>query len=312
EANNLAVFGLGLGMGDHVLTLVTEHASILEPCRTLVARGVAVTYLPVKSDGLIDLAMLKQSLRSNTALVSISYVNNEIGVIQPLREIAKIIRRFRKERSSSRPYLHLDACQAPRFLPLDVRRLGADLLTLNSAKIYGPKGVGALWRRRALKLMPLVYGGGQEWGERSGTENVPGLAGFAIALEQCVKLRRKESARLGRLRDYFIKRLLALPDTRLNGSSGARAPNNVNVTFVKTDSELVVLNLDARGVACSSGSACSARTTGASYVIEALGYEATTARGAVRFTLGRETTKADLDYVLRLLPSILSRARFGV
>ncbi len=312
EANNLAILGMARHRvsqghsvsGVHIITSAIEHASVLEPCRALERQGLTLTYLSVKPDGLVDPAVLAKALRPDTILVSIAYANNEIGVIQPIRELTKVIRNFK--RSS---YFHTDGCQIPRFLNLDVRKLGVDLMTLNSDKIYGPKGVGMLYCRRGLTLTPLVYGGGQEQGRRSGTENVAGIVGFAKALERCVKLREKESARLSKLRDYFIRRLLKLKGTTLNGSLVARLPNNVNVSFTGTDSEFVVLNLDAAGVACSSGSACSTQTKDASYVIEALGQTPDQARGAVRFTLGRDTAKRDLEYVLKILPDILQRAR---
>lgn len=311
EANNLALFGVAKALGrGHIITTVIEHASVLEPCRALARAGFALTYLPVKSDGLVEPTVLKKALRPETILVSVAYANNEIGTIQSIREIAKIIRHFRKSPDiSGFPYLHSDACQAARFLDLDVRRLGVDLLTLNSGKIYGPKGVGCLYVRSGTPLAPLQRGGGQEQNYRSGTENVPGIVGFALALELCSELRVKEAARLGKLRDYFIERLLKLDNVTLNGSPTTRLPNNVNVSFAGADSEYLVLSLDAAGVAASSGSACSAQTKDASYVIRALGGSEDEARGAVRFTLGRETTKGDLDYVLKILPAILSRAR---
>lgn len=310
EANNLAIFGLTKSLKTgHIITTKIEHASILEPCRQLEREGFSVTYLPVKSDGLIDLKELAQVLRPDTVLVSIGYANNEIGVIQPIREISRV-KNFKKLQA----IFHSDACQAPSFLNLNVNQLGIDMLTLNSSKIYGPKGVGCLYVRRGINLQPILYGGGQERGQRSGTENVSAIVGFAKALEQCAKRREKESARLIKLRDYFIECLLMLGGNSsqqaviLNGSRTSRLPNNVNVSFVGADSEFVVLNLDARGVLAASGSACSAHEKLASHVIMALGIQA---GNAVRFTLGRDTKKSDLDYVLKILPDILKRARVG-
>ena len=325
EANNLAIFGVmghrmsaGHSMsGSHIITTKIEHASILEPCRELARRGCPVTYLPINRDGLVSPVALAEALRPETVLVSIGYANNEIGVIQPIRELAKVIRHFRKMRHRMSnilldigcltPYFHTDACQAPRFLDCRVSTLGVDLMTLNSGKIYGPEGVGCLYVRRGVNLSPLIYGGGQERGIRNGTENVKGIVGFADALALCVKLREKESARLTKLRDYFIDRLLKLPGVVLNGSRKSRLPNNVNVSFIGADSESVVLNLDAQGVYVSSGSACSTHTKDSSYVVQALGYQPEAARSAVRFTLDRATTKRDLDYVLKILPAILKR-----
>lgn len=318
EANNLAIFGVAGIENGHIITSVIEHASILEPCRALERAGAAVTYLPVRSDGLIEPTALAKTLRPETILVSIGYANNEIGVIQPIRELAKIIRRFKKAanfklKADSYPYFHTDACQAARFLDCRGPTLGVDLLTLNSGKIYGPRGAGCLYVRRGLKLAPRQFGGGQEHGRRSGTENVPAIVGFAAALELCAKLREKETARLVKWRDYFTKKLLTLSGGNssrqtivLNGSASARLPNNINASFPGADGEFVVLSLDAAGVAASTGSACSATEKRESSVVAALGGDAA---GAVRFTLGRETTKADLDYVLKILPDILSRAQ---
>ncbi len=312
EANNLALFGLVKNKPGHIVTSVIEHASILESCRELERNGFAVTYLPVTPAGLINLAELKKALRPDTILVSIAYANNEIGVIQPLREIAKLIRNFKKLQANklkASPFFHTDACQTPRFLDCRVATLGVDLMTLNSDKIYGPKGIGCLYVKQGIKLSPLLLGGGQERGWRSGTENVPGIVGFAKALELCTKLRIKESIRLAKLRDYFIEKLLTLPGVVLNGSAESRLPNNINISFTNTDSEFVVLNLDAAGVACSSGSACSTHIKDSSYVVRALGGDPERAGSAVRFTLGRDTTKRDLDYVLKVLSGILSRSR---
>lgn len=321
EANNLAIFGLvrprvppgHSGSVPHIITTVIEHVSILEPCRQLEREGFPVTYLPVNPDGLISLKELTKTLRPDTVLVSIGYANNEIGTIQPIREIARVIRNFKKSVQHSvsgildtECFFHTDACQAPRFLDCRVSTLGVDLMTLNSGKIYGPRGAGCLYVRRGIDLQPILSGGGQERGRRSGTENVPAITGFAQALEQCLKWRAKESARLTKLRDYFIGKLLTLPDVILNGSTTARLPNNVNVSFARADSEFMVLNLDAHGVLAASGSACSAHEKSSSHVIGALSGQADS---AVRFTLGRDTKKSDLDYVLKILPNILARAR---
>ena len=331
EGNNLAILGAArhrVSVGHsvsrvHIITSRIEHASILEPCRQLERDGFAVTYLPVNRDGLIDLKELSNALRPDTVLVSVGYANNEIGVIQPLREIAKIIRRFRNiqhrvshkvcdTRCSTPPYFHTDACQAPHFLDCRAPTLGVDMMTLNGDKIYGPKGVGCLYVRRGVDLQPILYGGGQERGMRSGTENWPGIVGFAKALAQRVKIGEKESARLTKLRDYFIKCLLEFPGVTLNGSLESRLPNNVNISFTDTDSESVVLGLDAAGVLASSGSACSTHTKDASYVIAALGRGPEIARSAVRFTLNCDTTKADLNYILKILPDILQRSRIDL
>lgn len=288
ESNNLAIFGLE---SKHIITTKIEHASVLEP-----ARRLKTTFLPVSHEGLVDLQKLKKSLRRDTTLVSIIYAHNEIGVIQPVREIVKIIRRFRQKNNSKMPYLHLDACQAPRFLDLNVQRLGVDLITLNGGKL-GVPGAGCLFVRRGVPLKPMVFGGGQENGRRAGTENVAGIINFARALAQAQKERERISKKLTKLRNYFISELLRLPDTSLNGSRDARLPNNVNISFVGLLGEQIVLELDAKGIACSTGAACSIPArNGPSAIID-----------AVRFTFGPETKKRDLDRVLRVLPPILKK-----
>ncbi len=310
ESNNLAVFGIG----GPIITSVIEHPSILNACIRLEGAGEKISYLPVNSDGLIDPRILADKLKPDTRLVTLHYANSEIGVVQPIAEIAKVIRKHRKFNSTNFPYLHLDACQATRFYDLNVAKLGVDLLTLNGGKIYpapggvyGPEGSGVLFVKRGIKLKSMFVGGGQENGRRSGTENLPAIEGLAKALKLCEKLRDKETLNLTKLRDYFIEKLLKIPDTVLNGSANFRAPHNVNVSFLNTDSEYVVLSLDAKGVACSSGSACSARSESASYVLKSLGVDNSRAQSAVRFTLGRDTTKSDLNYVLKVLPQIIAR-----
>lgn len=292
ESNNLAIFGVNQprGLVNHRGFSEIEHSSILQT-------DPKATLIPVNADGLVDLSELKKSLAPKTVLVSIAYANNEIGVIQPIREIAKIIRHARK--NGSRVLFHTDACQAPSFLDLNVARLGVDLLTLNSAKVYGPPGVGCLYVKRGIKLTPQLFGGGQERGWRPGTENVEGIVRFAKALKICASKREQESKRLTVLRDYFIKNLLKFPKVNLNGSASARLPNNVNVSFAGIEAEQLVIELDVKGVACSAGSACSARTGDESHV----------APNGVRFTLGRDTTKTDLDYVLKILPPIIKKLR---
>lgn len=328
EGNNLAVFGvvqhlmlnktLNKIRRPHLVVSSIEHPSVLEPCRLLEKNGCRATYLPVTAEGLVDPAEVKKALRSDTVLVSVAYANNEIGVIQPIREIGKIIRQFKKAQSpkleaKNYPHFHTDACQAPRFLDLDVARLGIDLLTVNGSKIYGPRGSGFLYIRRsaAAERRPLLAGGGQEAGRRSGTENLPAVVGLAESLEICRQERDKETRRLTRLRDYFISKLLKISGCRLNGSVRWRLPNNINVSFSGMEAEQLVIELDARGVAASAGSACAAQTKNESYVILALGKTAAEARSSIRFTLGRETARREIDYVLRILPPILQKLRLG-
>lgn len=293
ESNNLAIFGL---QPRHLVTTKLEHASILEP-----AKKFKTTFLPVNSDGLLDLTKFKKSLQKNTELVSVIYAHNEIGVLHDIRAIAKIIRKFKQENKTAMPYFHIDACQAPRYLELNVQKLGVDLLTLNGGKL-GVPGAGCLFVRRGIKLRPILLGGGQENGLRSGTENVVGIVKFAKALESAQKTREINNKKVTKLRDYFIAELLKLSgvDVKLNGpepKSGNRLANNVNVSFIGLSGEQIVLELDARGVACSTGAACGIpeRNSGRAII------------DAVRFTLSPETKKSDLDYVLQVLPKILQK-----
>lgn len=321
ESNNLAVFGPArfynrqFKKHPHIITSVIEHHSVLRPLQALEANGVSVTYLPVDKEGLVDPKEVERALRPETVLVSVMLANNEIGTIEPLKEIARVIRRWRQAQGTPYPYLHTDACQAPHYLDLKVPAWGVDLLTLNSAKLAGGAGVGLLYVRRGLELAPLLYGGGQENGWRSGTENVKGISAFVKALEKAQGERVKVAARLTVLRDYFISQILKLPGTVLNGPStslGAiapRLPNNINISFADCEAEQLVLELDARGVAASAGAACSQPGGDTSYVVKALGRSEGEAAGALRLTLGPKTTKAELDYVLKILPPILQKLR---
>lgn len=299
EANNLA-----LNARRQVVTLATEHASVLAPAR----RG-AHTIVPVDADGRVDLRALEQAITPETELVSVHYVNNEIGTIQPLAQVAKIVRRARKKFGTPTPYLHTDACQAPRVAPLVAVSLGVDLMSLNAAKLYGPRGVGALYVRRGVPLTPLLLGGGQESGRRAGTENVAGIVAFARALATAARRREADNKKLLPLRNYFIEKLLALPGVEPNGSLKERAANNVNMLVRGVLAEQLVLELDAQGVAVSTGAACSIAHFDESYVVRALGRSAEEAASSVRFTLGRDTTRADINFVLKILPPILVRLR---
>ncbi len=308
EANNLA---LSIGSGQ-ILTSTIEHASILSPCRARGASGNPVAYVPVLGNGLIDLEAFRSMLNPETKLVSLMYANNEIGTIQPLRAVAKIVRSHRKHFKTIYPYFHTDACQATRFLDLNVARLGVDLMTINAAKMYGPKGVGALYVREGVSIVPLIYGGGQERGRRAGTENVAGIIGLAGALELARQHREREVARLTPLRDRLISGLLKLSGTTLQGDATERLPNNVNVAFDGILAEQLVIELDAKGVACSTGSACSITDHNESHVVMALGQSRERAEQSVRFTFGRDVTARDVDYVLKVIPPILKKLRSRV
>lgn len=340
ESNNLAIRGTVRSVQEkiqenrakkkpHIITSAIEHPSVLSVCQALEQEEVAVSYVGVDNNGIIKLDELKKSLRKETALVSVMYANNEIGTIQPIRGIAKIIRMWRKhhmrisnsltrfagEGSRSHhnipfPYFHIDACQAVNYLPLHVEYLGVDLLTLNGSKIYGPKGVGALFVRRGVPIDPILYGGGQEYGLRPGTENVAGIVGLAEAVTVTERMKAKESKRLTKLRDDLIKAVFKkIPDTMLNGDQFARLPNNVNISIPGIESEHLIIELDAHGIAVSARSACKSMDEEGSHVIMALGRETAGTESGVRFTLGRSTTKKDIDYTVVVLSQLVKKLK---
>ena len=313
EANNLAVFGVVNRLSEegrkfedmHLITTVFEHPSALQCFKSFEKKGVKVSYLEIDSEGIVDLRQLEEILTPQTVLISIMYVNNEIGTIQPLIEVTKIIRSFKKgqEESSIFPVLHSDAAQALLFLPINLGKLKVDLMSFDAQKIYGPKGVGALYVRKGIEINPLIIGGSQEGGLRPGTENVPLIVGFAKALELAEQEKSSESERLTKLRDYFIKEVLEkIPGTILNGSSEKRLPNNVNISFPGKDNEFLVIQLDQRGIACSTKSACLKEKS--FYVIDSLGHDEGLSKSSIRFTFGRSTNKKAIDYVIKSLVEI--------
>src|SRR3989339_1679600 len=311
ESDNLAIFGIAKNFkSGHIITTKFEHHAVLNSCKRLEKEGFEVTYLDVGKEGVINPKDVAKALKPETILVSIMYANNEIGTVQPIREIAKAIRDFKKKNGAVFPYFHTDACQAPSYLDINVERLGVDLMTINGSKIYGPKGIGLLYAKNGIKLEPLLYGGEQERRLRPGTENVPAIVGLAEALKIAEQEREKESARLIKIRDYFIGRLLGeIPKTVLNGHSAERLPNNINVSILDAEGESIVLYLDEAGVACSTGSACTSESLEPSHVIMAIGKPHAYAHGAMRFSLGRSTTKKDIDYVMKVLPGIIKKLR---
>ena len=320
ESDNLAILGLcranagttpGVVPRGHIVTTTIEHQAVLEAISHLEKKeGFEVTYLPVDSQGRVDPEAVEKAIRPDTLLVSIMYANNEIGTIEPTSEIGNHIQKLRQANGSKFPYFHTDACQAAGALDLTVEKLHVDLLTLNGSKIYGPKGVGLLYIKRGIKLQPLQFGGAQEKGIRPGTENVAGIVGLAKALETAQEESQKENARLVPLRDKLIEGILkTISKTRLNGHPSERLPNNVNISIMDIEGEAMVLYLDARGVYASTGSACTSASLDPSHVILALGMPYEVAHGSVRFTLGRETTTADIDYVLEVLPPLVEKLR---
>ncbi len=307
EANNLAITGvLEQFPNANLVISAIEHESVREPAGQFGRHEAAVT-----KEGLIDLKSLEDKIDNNTVLVSVMYANNEIGAIQPLKEIATLLQKIRQQRrvaGNELPlYFHTDACQAANYLDLHVASLGVDLMTLNAGKIYGPKQSGVLYVRTGVKLVPQVRGGGQERGLRSGTENVAAAAGMAKALEIAQKMRADESRRLTQLRDEFIRALQAeLSEVIINGSLKKRLPNNVNVTFPGQDNERLMMQLDEAGIICAVGSACSASKEESSHVLRAIGLSDEAARSTLRFTLGRSTTNSEIKKTVTALKEILN------
>lgn len=314
EADNLAVLGIARAhakFGKHLISSPTEHPAVLEACHHLEKKeGFEVTWLPVDAFGRVAAEDVLAAIRSDTILVSLMTANNEIGTVSPIREIGAKIRHHREAAKSTYPYFHSDACQAVGALEVQIEKLNVDLLTVNSSKIYGPKGVGALYVKRGIRLEPMQFGGAQERGIRPGTENIAGIVGFAKAMEIALAQRETESARLIPLRDALIEGILkSIPKTRLNGHPTQRLPNNVNISFMDVEGEALLLYLDAKGVFASTGSACTSATLDPSHVILALGLPYEVAHGSLRFTLGRETTQEDIDYVLEVLPPLVAKLR---
>lgn len=309
EATNLAIFGTMKAVKiqkPHIITSQIEHPSVLESFRELEKRGIEVTYLPINKDGIVEIEELKKALKPETVLVSIMYANNEVGTIQPIAEIADLIKK-----TNPKILFHTDAVQAANFLDCDVKKLGVDLLTISSHKIYGPKGVGALFVKRGTPIIPIIYGGGHERGLRSGTENVPGIVGLGQAIKEIKNPKLKlQNIRIRQFRDKLIKTILKIiPNSRLNGSLTQRLPNNVNISFDGVEGEAIVIALNQKGIAASTGSACSSGNLEPSHVLLALGLSDEAAHGSLRLTLGRHNTAKDLEKVFKVLPVIVQKLR---
>ena len=302
ESNNLAIKGVAhKSKKGHIITSVIEHHAVLNPCRYLEGNGFRVTYLPVDEYGLIDLKELENSITEDTILISIMHANNEIGTVQEIEKIGEIAR----ERGV---YFHTDAVQSVGKIPIDVKRLNIDLLSISSHKMYGPKGVGALYVKKGIEIEPILHGGGHEFGLRSGTENVPGIVGFAKAAELSLKGMNRESNRLMRLRDKLIDGVLEIEGSRLNGHPRKRLPNNANFSFGGIKGNLLQ-DLDVKGILASSGSACSSHSSEPSHVLTAIGLSEEEANASLRLTLGRDNTEEDIEYVLRILPGVIRELR---
>jgi cysteine desulfurase len=291
-----------------IVTSIIEHESILETCRDLEAEGAEVVYLPVNAEGVVDVRRLMEAVDEHTVLVSVMYANNQMGAIQPIAEIGAALAARRLETRSTCPLFHVDAVQGFQYLDCDVDALGVDYLTLSAQKIYGPKGVGALYVRHLEVLVPVITGGvQQEFGKRSGTENVPGIVGLAAAAEIATKMKEKEAARVAALRDRLWRQLRErLPNLELNGPEGARrTPNNLSIYFPGHAGQELIIGLDQNGLAVSTGAACSVRRAMPSYAIRALGHSADRAGQTIRISIGRQTTEDDIDEASRRITMVI-------
>ena len=304
ESDNLAIIGiLKKFKKGHVISSIIEHPAVYEACKRLETEGFKVTYLKPDKDGIISANQIKRALRKDTILVSIMYANNEIGTIQPIKEISKVICKWKME--NKYPLFHTDACQATLYLPMDVKELGVDLLSFNGSKIYGPKGIGVLFKKSNIEIEPQIVGGQQENGYRAGTENVPSIVGLAKAVE-IISTKKAQNEKL--LRDYLISKLIKIEGITINGSTKRRLPNNVNFSIKGIEGESVLLDLNHQFVAVSTGSACSSRDLKPSRVITAISGEVA-AHGSIRVTIGRSTQKSEIDIFLKVLKKTINRFR---
>lgn len=306
ESDNWALKGVAFAnkdKGKHIITTTIEHHAVLHPLKYLEGLGFEVTYVPVEPNGIVDPQRIKEAIRDDTILISVMLANNEIGTIQPVKEIAKIA----KEKGI---IVHTDAVQAVGQISVDVKDLGVDLLSLSAHKFYGPKGVGALYIRKGTKIHPFSHGGAQERNRRAGTENVAGIVGLGKAIELATQSLSEYAAKLQKLRDKLIDGVLSKIDyVRLNGDRNQRLPNNANFSFEFIEGESLLLMLDMKGIAASSGSACTSGSLDPSHVLLAIGLEHEVAHGSLRITLGEDNTEEDIDYLLEVLPEIVSRLR---
>ncbi|BDR72152.1 cysteine desulfurase IscS [Clostridium tetani] len=307
EADNWAIKGVAFAnknKGNHIITTAIEHHAVLHSCEFLKRNGFEITYLAVNDEGLISLEDLKNAIKDNTILVTIMFANNEIGAIQSIKEIGKICR-------ERKVLFHTDAVQAMGHVPIDVKDMNIDMLSMAGHKFYGPKGIGALYIRKGVRIENLIHGGGQEKGKRGTTENVPGIVGIGKAIELATEHLYEEKERLTKMRDRLIEGLMnKIPHTKLNGPTGdKRLPNNVNLSFIGIEGETLLLDLDFEGVCASTGSACASGSLDPSHVLLSIGLSHGIAHGSLRLTLGEGSTEEDVDYILNTLPAIVKRRR---
>ena len=309
EADNIAIKGVAYkhkekrgSKGPHIITSEIEHPAVLQTCKHLEEEGFEVTYVPVDEYGIVKLDELETALSENTFLITIMFANNEIGTIEPMEEIGKIAK-------ENNILFHTDAVQAIGKTPIDVKKLHIDLLALSSHKMYGPKGVGALYVRKGVQLKPIVHGGGHEKGLRSSTLNVPGIIGLGKACELAKERMQKDMKYLRSLRDKLIKNVLQIEESYLNGHPEKRLVNNAHFRFAGVEGEAMLLAMDAKGIATSTGSACSSKKLQASHVLAAIGFDPEYAHGSIRLSIGRETTEEDVMYVCESLSEVVEKLR---
>jgi cysteine desulfurase len=302
EADNLAIFGLARP-GDHVITSTIEHHAVLNACKHLVEQGCEVTCTPVDGRGLVDPADLKGALRPNTKLITVMFANNETGVVQPVAEIGEIA-------AEAEVYFHTDAVQAAGKIAIDVNQIGCDLLTISGHKLHGPQGVGALYVRKGTPLEPMLHGGSHERSRRAGTENVPGIVGLGKAAELAVAgLKGGDDLKMAAGRDHLERELLEIDATGLNGEGAPRVPNTTSIYFDGIEGEALVIALDLKGLAVSTGAACSSGAIEPSHVLIAMGVSRERAKASIRFSLGKQNTAEDVNFALGLIPETVARLR---
>jgi cysteine desulfurase len=306
EADNWALKGVASAnssKGKHIIVSSIEHHAILKPCEYLNKHGFDISYIPVTHEGIIDIKKLKESIRSDTVLISVMYANNEIGTIQPIEDIAKLA----KEKGI---YFHTDVVQAVGHIPIDVKKLGIDLLTISAHKLNGPKGVGALYIKKGTNIDQFMHGGDQEMKRRAGTENTAGIVGFGKAIQLAVTDMEKKNEYIKRLRDTAIEGILSnIPDTFLNGDASKRLPGNANICFKYVEGESILLHLDRLGICASTGSACTSASLEPSHVLLAIGIPPELAHGSLRLTFSEENTIDEVKYLIKVLPDIIAKLR---
>jgi len=319
DSNNLAIIGFanfikkefikkGIEDKPHIITTNIEHVAVLESLNYLSKNGFDVTYVKVNKDGVVTSDQIIKEMKDSTVLVTVMYANNEIGTVFPLRDISRSILKFKNNNKIDKnnyPYFHSDASQAPNYLDININRIGVDMMSLDGSKIYGPKGVGVLVKKNYLKIDSISYGGEQEFGLKAGTENLPLIVGFAESLEKTISMKDTESERLFKLQKYFINEIKKqLPSVEINGSLEKRLPNNINICIDDINSEFIVIKLDQLGVACAAMTACRNLSDVAnSYVVEAL--DGGCGKSSLRFTMGRDTNKKSIDFVIKKLKEII-------